>query len=101
MEIRVKERQESRIVTRDLAGQPSKEGNPGEKTSFELQIICLFCIMLDYMCLWDLYKDDQWLARSVNKEFVGKIEVVMHCATTFWSTTEHIYDGSIPYSLGV
>lgn len=42
----MKERQESGIVTRDLAGQPSKEGNPGEKASFEVQITCLFCIML-------------------------------------------------------
>lgn len=57
--------------------------------------------MLDYMCLWDPYKDDQWVARSVNKEFVGKIEVVMLCATMFWSTPEHIYNSGLPYSLGV
>lgn len=42
------------------------------------------------------YRDDQWVVRSVNKELVEKIEVVMHCATTFWSMTEYIYDDGIP-----
>lgn len=91
---------------REGGGGREGEGRERERREMNYKLTKIFLFRVSHLKV--TYKhyflcapwNENGLESTVDREFLNQWNTVMYCITTFWSA-DRIYDGGIPYSLGM